>query len=177
MLTLFFAHFPFGVLMALLTPDNILDYTWAHTYTNFVAELLPLVSAIGRYTKVPATQFMAALFSLVTSFYWILFAYVYLKYNVQGSVRYFQDRSLREKAGLVICPFFFGSAVWIIFFDGLKNGFVDSRFTFMIGSKLAMGTYGIGLISGLWGGACFVFCFIFIFFHIIKYGLAQRKIP
>lgn len=175
MLILFFAHFPFGLLMALLTPNNILDHAWAQAYTDFVAGLLPFVSAVGIYTKVPATQFMAAVFSLVTSFYSILFAYVCLRFNVQGSEKYFFERRLIDKVGIVMAPFFFGFAVWVICFDGLNIGFLDSRFRFMIGSKLGMGTYGIGLISAMWFLVSGVFCSIFFFFRLIKRSLVGKQ--
>ena len=64
-----FGYLPLGILLGLFTPDDVLARPWARSYTEFMASWLPFVAEVGRWTSVPATQFIAAVMNVVAIFY------------------------------------------------------------------------------------------------------------
>lgn len=144
-----FGYLPLGVLIAMLTPDNILEYPWARTYTDFMASLIPYIAEVGRWTKVPATQFIAALMNLVAILISISMIYG-PKYNSEENIKGFSELPIKKQVMLLISvPFCIGGFYFLLF----SVPFLDpprGRDLTIIGSKLGMGLLGSFHIAAGW---------------------------
>lgn len=162
---LFFCHWPVGMLIAGLIPDNVMDYWWPKAYTQCVSGYFPMVSMVERCTREPSTAFMAALLVPITSLYWILMAYVVLKRGFESVVEAVV-RECKTKKGLlkiILSTAMFPCCAWFIFLDEPVRTTCPTyaRTDAMINSRFAMGGYGMGIISGFW------FTLLIVFFAVL----------
>jgi len=165
-----YVYLPLGVTVALLTPDNILDYSWARAYTDFMASWLPYVAEVGRWTKVPATQFIAAVMNLVAMLLSLSMIYC-SKYYLEEKIERLSKMPKKKLIYLLlICiPFFICASYVILFFAPIANP-PGQRDKTMIGSNLGMGVYGSMIIASGWIGIAAVVVII------ISYcGLLRRR--
>lgn len=58
--SLVYFYFPLGLFLAFFTPDNILKHQWAQAITETIAGKILYVAEVGKWTQLPATQFIAA---------------------------------------------------------------------------------------------------------------------
>lgn len=146
-----FGYLPIGILLGLLTPNDILTHPWARSYTDLMAKWLPYVAEVGRWTPVPATQFIAAVMNLVAIFVSISLMYVELKYYLEEILKRLNDLSKKKKilALFLYIPFFI-CAAYIVLFLAPINDPPGRRDRIMIGSNLGMGIYGSLIIAGGW---------------------------
>lgn len=171
-----FGYLPLGVLVGLLTPDDILTHLWARCYTDFMAKWLPYVAEVGRWTPVPATQFIAAVMNLVAIVVSISVMYVELKYYLEEIIKRLNDQSKKEKilAVLLYIPFFI-CAAYIVLFLAPINHPPGRRDRIMIGSNLGMGIYGSLIIAGGWVAIAGVIMIVILLFIILKRRLLKGR--
>ena len=93
----FFAYLPIGLAMAMLIPDNILDYHWARIYVDFISSWLPCVAEVGRWTKVPSTQFIAAVMNLLAMLWMLWHTYIQLHYILEKTLKWQSEKSTKGK--------------------------------------------------------------------------------
>lgn len=162
-----YVYLPLGVLLALLTPDNILDYTWARDFTNFMATWLPYVAEVGRWTKVPATKFIASVMNLVAILCSLSLIYC-LQYFSEERLERLRKMPKKKLFFLIFVgiPFFIITSYTLLFFIPVDNppGYRDK---IMIGSKLGMGFYGSIIIASCWLGIAGVIVGVISFCSLI----------
>ena len=142
-------YFPLGLALALLIPDNILEYPWARTYTDFMASWLTYVAEVGRWTRVPATQFIAAVMNAAAILWSVAFVFVQLM-HAEEMMEKLRGDTVKDKliTYLGIIPLMTCVAVFY-FYQPISHP-PRTRDLSEIGSNLGMSTYGSMFILGGW---------------------------
>lgn len=151
-LTKFFilSYLPLGLSVALLTPDNILNYSWAYAYTSFMASWLPYVAEVGRCTKVPATQFMAAMINLIAMLCSSLMIYVGTKDYLNDTIKWLNGLTITKTIRIfLLIPFCIGGFFFLLFLVPVNQP-PSRRDTIMLDSKFGMGFDGSLHIAAGW---------------------------
>jgi len=141
-------YWPFGILLGLFTPDNILDYGWARTLTDFVAGLIPFVSRVGIHTPVLATKFIAAVMHILALWCAVLLAYYLLRNDWKTPISRFKAMSKKRRFYILFVGPIIVSAPYFLFFQMPKSSSLPWKFIAMMSSKTAMGIYGSVVIAG-----------------------------
>jgi hypothetical protein len=172
-----FGYLPIGILVGLFTPNDILTHPWARSYTDFMAKWLPYVAEVGRWTPVPATEFIAAVMNLVAIFVSISLMYVELKYYLEEILKRLNDLSKKKKilALFLYIPFFI-CAAYIVLFLAPINHPPGRRDRIMIGSNLGMGIYGSLIIAGGWVAIAATIMIVILLFIMLKRRLGRNNI-
>lgn len=145
-----FVYLPLGVSVALLTPDNILDYPWPRAYTNLMASWLPYVSEVGRWTKDPATQFIAAVMNLVAML--CSFSMIYsTKHYLKENIKWLSNLPTKKLIALLfVIPFIcIGGFFFLLFLVPVSHP-PKWRDRIMLDSKIGMGIDGSLHIGAGW---------------------------
>lgn len=148
---LILSYLPVTVLIAILVPYDILDYALARDYTDIMASWIPYVAEVGRWTKVPVIQFIAAVNNFVAILWICILEYIGFKYRMDLVFKAINAMPWKKKI------FFFGFCIPILITMGYLGLFsvpIDDppgrKDLIMIGSKLGMGLYGSVIIAGAW---------------------------
>ena len=142
-----YSYLPFGIVIAVLTPDNILEYAFARNLTEFMAIWLPFVEEVGRWTKVPATQFIGAVMNVI-AIIWSVSAIC--TQNIEENIKWLSEMSTKKKAYLLFfgIPFLIGCALVVLFLVPVNPRY--RRDVTIIGSSIGMGFTGSIMIAGAW---------------------------
>lgn len=138
---LLLSYLPINILIALLTPNNILDYSWARSFADFTAQFIPLVAKIGKTAILPGLYFTAAAINLVAMIYTVISICFTLTLDREYLINVIMTRKYSKKDKVKIF-------LWIPF-SALAFWFFLFKSHLMISSKIGMGIYG-SFLFGLW---------------------------
>jgi len=91
------SYWPLCVLIALLTPHNIFDHSWARSFADFTARFIPLVAEAGKNSPLPELYFAAAAINMTAVVFSILALFLSLTLDREFHVRAFSASSKKEK--------------------------------------------------------------------------------
>lgn len=137
-------YFLLAIGLALVTPDSIMDYSWARNYTEFVAAWNPFVEHIGLWSKIPATQWLAAVLNVLAAF-WI-FPICFRVDTLTERMKAMRCLQRLKQLSSAIVMFV---GIWFVMFSGII-GPTDRHIRSMIASQIGMGTTGAFFIMGQW---------------------------
>lgn len=145
---LIFGYLPLGILFGIFTPDNILDYSWARSFTEFMAGVIPWVADVGRHTLVPATQFIAAVMNVVAILTGFGLVFMVRGYE-EEDVKNFRNLKKRDKIFITLLHFImFFLAIYAFFLIPMGDP-PRRKEAIIIGSKIGMGVYG-SIVTACW---------------------------
>ena len=137
-------YFLLALGLALATPDTIMDYSWARNYTELVAAWNPFVANIGLWSKIPATEWLAAALNPLAAFWMFpLFFKVNETVERMNAVSWLGRLKMLGSAVILLVM------IWFIMFSGIV-GPTDRYIRSMIAFKIGMGTFGALFVMGQW---------------------------
>jgi len=180
--TFLIGFIPMGVIVALLTPDDILSNALARHFTDFVSGLIPIVRETGRRTTVPATHFIAAVLncvaiggSMVLGFAFIVMerGHTYDEENIEIHKNLQKQHPFKYFFGLIVGPLILLSYILMMNIEPFRESLTYREKT-MLGSKAGMACYGVPYFFCLWLTAVMM---IFTIYNTIstQYRIWQRK--
>lgn len=154
--TFLIGHIPLGLVLALLTSDDILSNPLARYFTDFVANFVPLVRETGRRTTVPATQFIAAVLNIWAIGCGSVFVFLFMEVSekvysesINLHKNFSKEFPVKYFSLVVLIPLFCLSFFLLMNIAPYAEGLTMKQ-KLMLGSKMGMGTYGAGLILSMW---------------------------
>lgn len=135
-----------GLLVALLSPLNILDYKLPHLVVSVMSEFIPMIGKLNSdYAMTQVTQFY---FSTM----WLMSPIILMSF-IKGEhfdMEKFYATYLKHKSLLTLSVlFFFFLAVWFGIFEGPDiNDIYDLRTQATLHNRFGLATYGFLIPSG-----------------------------
>jgi hypothetical protein len=135
-------YWPIVICIPFLTPDDILRYSWARSFVDFSAQLLPLVAEVGKASYTPTLYFAAAAINLAAIIFSFITLCSSLTLDKEIHIKLISKLPLKEKMiRLFIVVPLLVIIWWTVFFQ-------PSAYS-VITSKINMGTYG-SFLFGVW---------------------------
>lgn len=164
-----FSYLPINIFIALLTPRNIFDYSWARSFADSTAHFIPLVAKIEKTASFPELYFAAAAINFIAIIFTVLSICFSLTLDKKYLINFIKTRrySNKDKIRIFLLIPFSAFVFWFILFESHPNKL--SIIHPLISSKIGMGIYG-SFLFGEW-----VLLGISLVFNYYLYGLLRHK--
>ncbi len=175
--TFLIGQIPLGIVVALLTPDDILANPVARYFTDFMSSIVPLVRETGIRTTVPATQFIAAVLYISAIVCSSVLALGFIKTKLiirEQSIQYFKNMQEKHPVINTLLVIFF-LLVPLYFYIVPYEKELTRKQAHMLSSKIFMGTYGAGLILSLCLGAVLGLLLLYLAIKYINYKYCSSE--
>lgn len=175
---LLLSYLPTNILIALLTPNNILDYSWARSFADFTARFIPLVAEIGKTATMPELYFTAAAINLVAMIYTVISICFTLTLDREYLVNFMMTRQTSKKSKVKIFLFIpFSVLVFrFILFVSQPNEPSIMGVHLMLSSSLGMGIYG-SFLFGVWFLLGISLVFNYYLYVLLKHNFQIKEKP
>lgn len=175
---LLLSYLPINILIALSTPRNILDYSWARSFADFTAQFIPLVARIGKTAVLPELYFTAAAINLMAIIFTVLISCFTLTLDRRYFLNYMTTRQYSKKDRIKIF-LWIPLSVFVLLFILFK--FQPGKFSvmgahLMISSKLGMGIYGSFLFCS-WYFFGMSLTFNYCLYGLLRHNLQEKEKP
>jgi hypothetical protein len=175
---LLLSYLPINILIALLTPSNILDYSWARSFADFTAHFIPLVAKIGKTSTMPELYFTAAAINLIAIIFTILIISFFLALDRNYFLNSMTTRqySKKDKIKIIFWIPFSVIGFRLILFDFQRSEYFAFGIHHMISSKLVMGIYG-SFLFGVWFLLGISLVFNYYLYVLLKHNFQVKEKP
>jgi len=169
-----FSYLPINILIALLTPRNILDSSWARSFADSTSHFIPLVAEIEKTANLPELYFAAAAINLMAIIFTVVSICLSFTLDREYLINFMKTRkySNKDKIRIFLLIPFSVFVFWFILFESHPNEL--SIIHPLISSKLGMGIYG-SFLFGVWLLLGISLLFNYYLYGLLKHNFQEKK--
>jgi hypothetical protein len=157
------SYLPMCILIATLTPHNVLDYTWARSFADSTAHLIPLVAKVRNTASLPELYFIAAATNLTAMIYTLVSFCLLLTLDREFLKNRSSKFSRKDKVRMLLAVPFAAILFQFVLYRLQPSEPTMIGTQFMLSSKFGTGIYG-GFLFGVWYLLVFVILVVCILF-------------